>query len=65
MNRQGSYLSPPVGPACFYQKGVAPPAITLQQIFSSIWPFMGLQITALLIVLFFPEVALFLPRLLD
>ena len=65
MNMQVSYLSPPFGPACFYLKGVAPPDITLQQIFSSIWPFMGLQITALLIVLFFPEVALFLPRLLD
>ena len=65
MNMQVSYLSPPFGPACFYLKGVAPPDITLQQIFSSVWPFMGLQITALLIVLFFPEVALFLPRLLD
>ena len=64
MNMQVSYLSPPFGPACFYLKGVAPPDITLQQIFASIWPFMGLQITALLIVLFFPEVALFLPRLL-
>ena len=65
MNMQVSYLSPPFGPACFYLKGVAPPDITLQQIFSSVWPFMGLQITALLIVLFFPDVALFLPRLLD
>jgi len=64
MNMQVSYLSPPFGPACFYLKGVAPPDVTLQQIFSSVWPFMGLQITALLIVLFFPEVALFLPRLL-
>jgi len=64
MSMQVSYLSPPFGPACFYLKGVAPPDITLQQIFSSVWPFMGLQITALLIVLFFPEVALFLPQLL-
>ena len=65
MNMQVSYLSPPFGPACFYIKGVAPPDITLQQIFSSVWPFIGLQITALLIVLFVPDVALFLPRLLD
>jgi TRAP-type mannitol/chloroaromatic compound transport system permease large subunit len=43
---------------------VAPPDITLQQIFSSVWPFMGLQITALALVLFFPDIALFLPRLL-
>lgn len=65
MNMQVSYLSPPFGPACFYLKGVAPPDITLQDIFSSVWPFMGLQITALLLVLFFPDIALFLPRLLD
>jgi tripartite ATP-independent transporter DctM subunit len=65
MNMQVSYLSPPFGPACFYLKGVAPPDITLQQIFNSIWPFMGLQITALLLVLFFPDIALVLPRLLD
>jgi tripartite ATP-independent transporter DctM subunit len=64
MNMQVSYLSPPFGPACFYLKGVAPPDITLQQIFSSVWPFMGLQITALALVLFFPDIALFLPRLL-
>ncbi|MBM3525873.1 MAG: TRAP transporter large permease subunit, partial [Alphaproteobacteria bacterium] len=65
MNMQVSYLSPPFGPACFYLKGVAPPDITLQQIFGSVWPFIGLQITALLLVLFFPEIALYLPRLLD
>jgi tripartite ATP-independent transporter DctM subunit len=59
MNMQVSYLSPPFGPACFYLKGVAPPDITLQQIFSSVWPFMGLQITALALVLFFPDIALF------
>jgi tripartite ATP-independent transporter DctM subunit len=65
MNMQVSYLSPPFGPACFYLKGVAPPDITLQQIFSSVWPFIGLQITALLLVLFIPDIAMFLPRLLD
>jgi tripartite ATP-independent transporter DctM subunit len=65
MNMQVSYLSPPFGPACFYLKGVAPPDITLQDIFASVWPFIGLQITALLLVLSFPDIAMFLPRLLD
>jgi tripartite ATP-independent transporter DctM subunit len=64
MNMQVSYLSPPFGPACFYLKGVAPPDITLQDIFSSVWPFIALQITALSLVLFFPDIALWLPRLL-
>jgi tripartite ATP-independent transporter DctM subunit len=65
MNMQVSYLSPPFGPACFYLKGVAPPEITLQMIFRSVWPFIALQLVALLLVLFFPDIALFLPRVLD
>ncbi|GIT47524.1 MAG: tripartite transporter large subunit [Gammaproteobacteria bacterium] len=40
MNMQVSYLSPPFGPACFYLKTVAPPEITLNQIFMGMWPFM-------------------------
>jgi TRAP-type mannitol/chloroaromatic compound transport system permease large subunit len=63
MNMQISYLSPPFGPAAFYLKGVAPPEISLDDIFRALWPFMGMQLVALLIVLFFPDVALWLPRL--
>jgi tripartite ATP-independent transporter DctM subunit len=63
MNMQVSYLSPPFGPAAFYLKGVAPPDISLNEIFSALWPFMGLQIIALTIVVMFPEVTLWLPSL--
>jgi tripartite ATP-independent transporter DctM subunit len=63
MNMQISYLSPPFGPAAFYLKGVAPPEITLNEIFAALWPFMGLQVVSLLIVLLFPEIALWLPGL--
>ena len=63
MNMQISYLSPPFGPAAFYLKGVAPPEISLQDIYNSLWPFMGLQILALGIVMKFPRLALWLPRL--
>lgn len=62
MNMQISYLSPPFGPACFYLKGVAPPNISLDDIFRAVVPFIGLQLLALLLVLFFPEIALWLPR---
>ncbi|MEM8634769.1 MAG: TRAP transporter large permease subunit [Pseudomonadota bacterium] len=65
MNLQIYYLSPPFGPACFWLKSVAPPEITLQQIFASVWPFIGLQLVGLTLVLFFPEIVLFLPRLLN
>jgi tripartite ATP-independent transporter DctM subunit len=63
MNMQISYLSPPFGPAAFYLKGVAPPEISLNEIFAALWPFMGLQAVSLATVLFFPQIALWLPGL--
>jgi tripartite ATP-independent transporter DctM subunit len=61
MNMQISYISPPFGPAAFYLKGVTPPGITLGDIFRSIWPYLGLQIVALGLVIAFPGIALWLP----
>ena len=61
MNMQISYISPPFGPAAFYLKGVTPPGITLVDIFRSIWPYLGLQVVALGLVIAFPQIALWLP----
>ena len=61
MNMQISYLSPPFGPAAFDLKSVAPPEISLHDIFRSLWPFMLMQIAAMLLVMFFPQIALWLP----
>jgi tripartite ATP-independent transporter DctM subunit len=58
MNMQASYLTPPFGPAAFYLKSVAPPEITMQTIFRGVLPFVGLQLIGLLVVLFFPQIAL-------
>jgi tripartite ATP-independent transporter DctM subunit len=58
MNMQASYLTPPFGPAAFYLKSVAPPEIDLHTIFAGVLPFVLLQVTGLLIVLLFPELAL-------
>ncbi|OGK76987.1 MAG: C4-dicarboxylate ABC transporter permease [Candidatus Rokubacteria bacterium GWC2_70_16] len=63
MNMQISYLSPPFGPAAFYLKGVTPPDITVGDIFHSIWPFMALQVVALISVMAFPQLALWLPSM--
>jgi tripartite ATP-independent transporter DctM subunit len=63
LNMQVSYLSPPFGPAAFYLKGVAPPEIQLSDIYSALWPFILMQAVALGIVLFFPEITLWLPGL--
>jgi len=65
MNIQIYFLSPPFGPACFWLKSVAPPDIELQEIFLAVLPFIGLQIIGLLLVMFFPEIALWLPQTLS
>lgn len=64
MNMQIYFLSPPFGPACFWLKSVAPPDITLQNIFASVWPFIILQIIGLTLVIVFPDIVLYLPRVL-
>ena len=63
LSMQVAYLTPPFGPACFYLKGVAPPEVTLSDIFAAQWPFIGLQLVALVLVASFPQIALWLPRL--
>lgn len=63
MNMQVSYLSPPFGPAAFYLKSVAPKDMSLAEIFKALVPFIFLQLAALAVVLFFPQVALWLPNL--
>ena len=65
MNIQIYFLSPPFGPACFWLKSVAPPDITLQEIFASVLPFIVLQVIGLALVMFFPEIALWLPQTLS
>lgn len=56
MNMQVSFLSPPFGPAAFYLKSVAPPDISLGEIFRSLLPFIALQILALALIIQFPGI---------
>jgi tripartite ATP-independent transporter DctM subunit len=65
MNIQIYFLSPPFGPACFWLKSVAPPEITLQEIFAAVIPFIGLQIIGMMLVLFIPDIALWFPKFLN
>lgn len=58
LNMQVSFLSPPFGPAAFYLKSVAPKDISLGEIFSSLLPFVVLQIISLSLVIAFPQLAL-------
>ena len=61
MNIQMAYLSPPFGQGMFYVKGVAPPEVTMMDIVKSVWPFLGIQFVCLMIVVFNPQIALWLP----
>lgn len=56
MNMQVSFLSPPFGPAAFYLKSVAPPHISLTDIFKGFLPFIGIQILALSVLLIWPPI---------
>lgn len=56
MNMQVSFLSPPFGPAAFYLKSVAPPHISLTDIFKGFLPFIALQLLALSVLLAFPPI---------
>ena len=56
MNMQVSFLSPPFGSAAFYLKSVAPPHISLTQIFRGFIPFIGVQLIALSVLLIWPSI---------
>jgi TRAP-type mannitol/chloroaromatic compound transport system permease large subunit len=64
LNLQTAFLSPPVAMSAFYLKGVAPPHVTLNQIFLGMLPFMGIQIVAIVLLYVFPGIGLWLPQLL-
>jgi tripartite ATP-independent transporter DctM subunit len=58
---QTSFLTPPVGFALFYLKGVCPPEVTLLNIYRGVIPFIILQLVALVLVFLFPELVTWLP----
>jgi tripartite ATP-independent transporter DctM subunit len=60
---QTSFLTPPVGFALFYLKGVAPPEIELLDIYKGVVPFIILQLIGLLAVAFFPQLVIWLPAI--
>jgi len=59
---QIAYMTPPFGYNLFLMRAMAPPEITLRDIYASIVPFVGVMVVALAIVMAFPEIALWLPE---
>ena len=62
VNMQVAFLTPPFGSAAFYLKSVTPPEIDLVTIYRSFGPFICLQVIILAVLLFFPQISLFLVR---
>lgn len=64
INLQTSFLTPPFGFALFYLKGVAPPSVKTSHIYKGIMPYVAIQLFALLLIILFPEIALWFPNFL-
>ncbi len=59
---QIAYMTPPFGYNLFLMRAMAPPEITIHDIYRSIIPFVGIMIIALVLVMVFPDIALWLPH---
>ncbi|TKZ21383.1 TRAP transporter large permease subunit [Shimia litoralis] len=64
LSMQSAYLTPPFGYNLFYMRSVAPPEVTIGDIYMAALPFVALQIIGLILVVSFPQIALWLPSLL-
>ena len=58
---QTSYLTPPMAPAIFYLRAVAPPEITMRHMYAGMVPFIGLQIIVLAATMYWPTLVTWLP----
>jgi tripartite ATP-independent transporter DctM subunit len=65
INLQTSFLTPPFGFSLFYLKAVAPPSIGIHDIYRGIIPFVILQVIAIVLLILFPELTLWLPNIMD
>ncbi|RCK51185.1 C4-dicarboxylate ABC transporter [Thalassospira profundimaris] len=58
---QIAYMTPPFGYNLFLMRAMAPPEVTLKDIYQSITPFVLIMVLALVLVMAFPQIALWLP----
>lgn len=61
VNLEMSYLTPPFGYNLFYMKSIAPPGVTMADIYRSVTPFVALQAVGLILCMIFPEIITWLP----
>lgn len=62
INLQTSFLTPPFGFSLFYLRGVAPEGLSTNSIYKGVIPFIGIQVSLLILLWFFPEWITYLPK---
>ena len=62
MNMQMAYLTPPYGLNLFFMKAVAPKNVSITDLYVSVIPFLFIQLAALILLMFFPDIVMYLPR---
>jgi tripartite ATP-independent transporter DctM subunit len=60
---QTSYLTPPMAPAIFFLRGISPPELKLSDMYRGVVPFIALHFVCLMLIIIFPELALWLPEI--
>ena len=55
------YMTPPFGFNLFYLKGVAPPGVTMADIYQSVWPYVSVIVVGLILLIVFPDIVMYLP----
>ena len=63
VNMEMALITPPFGFTLFYMRAVVPSGVTMTDVYKSIIPFVGLQMIGLALVMLFPQIAVWLPRL--
>lgn len=63
LNLQIAYLSPPFGYSMFYLKAVAPPDVTMTELYKSVMPYLILQVAGMALCMIFPQIITWLPNM--
>ena len=63
LNLQIAYLSPPFGYSMFYLKAVAPPDVTMTELYKSVMPYLALQLIGMILCMVFPQIITWLPNM--
>ncbi len=62
INMEIGYMTPPFGFNLFYLKGIVPPSITMGDIYRSVIPYTLVELTGMILVMIFPQIAIWLPN---